>query len=346
MELLSRRSGTRTLATAAVAAVAVIGGVGTWGFTSAAASTARPAIAADPVIEGQLMVAHGDNFTTGAMVMQTELRTASGSVPLQVPTAVRGATGHARRNPSSRTRAHTLAGVLAVSNIAPVRQRLTPRPAVSRRVDHHADRGRADAPSRFAPPTVSIASVKASTFGRDNSVAGWYSETSGGQVTVTGSVFGWYTGVKSCDLAKQLAAGAAAAKRADAFASDFDHLVVYTPAQACDFGGIGWVGQNGVFLNGESAPGLMEHELGHNLGLWHAGQYAYRDREAGGRLPHGLRRRHRRDGQPIHEPRLQRGAQVRVGMDPRGGGAHRHRGQPDGSRSPPRRSPSWPARSS
>jgi hypothetical protein len=120
---------------------------------------------------------------------------------------------------------------------------------------------------------ISIAAVKSSTFGPSNSVASWFSETSGEQVAVTGSVFGWYSGVKSCDLAKQLAAAAAAAKKGGYVASHFDHLVVYTPPQACDFGGIGWVGQNGVFLNGDVAPGLMEHELGHNLGLWHAGQY-------------------------------------------------------------------------
>ena len=29
-----------------------------------------------------------------------------------------------------------------------------------------------------------------------------------------------------------------------------------------------------MFLNGSTTPGLMEHELGHNLGLWHAGRFA------------------------------------------------------------------------
>ena len=96
----------------------------------------------------------------------------------------------------------------------------------------------------------------------------------GRQVEVTGTVYGYYAGVRSCDIATQLAAAATAAAKGGYVASKYDHLVVYTPDQGCGFSGIGWVGFNGVFLNGDSAPGVMEHELGHNLGLWHAGHSA------------------------------------------------------------------------
>ncbi len=127
-------------------------------------------------------------------------------------------------------------------------------------------------PGSTAEP-VSKASVQAATFGAKNSVADWFAQMSGGQVAVTGTVYGYFDGVKSCDLAVQTAVAAAAAAGAGYVASDYDHLVVYAPSQVCGFKGMGWVGANGVFLNGTIDRGIMEHELGHNLGLLHAGLY-------------------------------------------------------------------------
>jgi hypothetical protein len=124
---------------------------------------------------------------------------------------------------------------------------------------------------------VSKASVQSSTFGATGSVADWFSQTSGGQVAVSGTVFGYFDGVSSCDLAAQTQAAETAAAPAGYIATDYDHLVVYTPNQPCDFSGIGWVGSNGVFLNGTVDRGIMEHEIGHNLGLWHAGLYECAD---------------------------------------------------------------------
>ena len=126
-------------------------------------------------------------------------------------------------------------------------------------------------PGSTAEP-VSKAAVQASMFGATNSVANWYSQMSGGQVAVTGTVYGYFAGVSSCDLATQTAAAAAA--KSGYVAADYDNLVVYTPDQSCDFSGMGWIGASGVFLNGTVTQGVMEHELGHNLGLLHAGAYA------------------------------------------------------------------------
>ena len=64
-------------------------------------------------------------------------------------------------------------------------------------------------PGSSAQP-VTKASLQASVFGPTNSVANWYSQMSGGQVTVTGTVYGYYGGVRSCDLSTELAAAAAA----------------------------------------------------------------------------------------------------------------------------------------
>ena len=122
--------------------------------------------------------------------------------------------------------------------------------------------------------SVSKAAMQAVMFAGSKSVANWYSQTSGGQLAVTGTVFGYYAGVRSCDLATELNAGAAAAAADGYVAADYTNLIVYAPSQACDFSGMGWIGGNGVFLNGNAGAGLIEHELGHNLGLLHAGAYA------------------------------------------------------------------------
>ena len=256
--------------------VAVLAVVGIGCFSTAGATVTRStAPAHDQLLEGQLLVAHGDNFDSGAMVMQTELRTSSGTVDLSVPATEHDAVVALAGARVSLRGSRGLES-FAVSGIAASPASIAnARPSTSPRVTHQMRIAVVlmHLPKSTAEP-VTKARVRASTFGPSDSVASWYSETSGGQVAVTGSVFGYYAGLKTCDLAKQLAAGAAAAKKDGYVASNFDHLVVYTPHQACDFGGIGWVGQNGVFLNGDTAPGLMEHELGHNLGLWHAGQYA------------------------------------------------------------------------
>ena len=275
MIFLGRRPTPRQRVLLVLAVVMAIVGVDC--LATAGATVVRPESAArDQSLEGDLMVAHGDNFTTGAMVMQTELRTATGVVPLAVPAAEHAAT-LALAGERVRVRGTRDARSFAVLSVAssPAARGALAHPQVSPRAQHTMRIAVVlmRLPGSSAEP-VTTASVRASTFGARNSVASWFAEGSGGQVTVTGTVYGYYNGVKTCDLAKQLAAGAAAAKKSGFVASDYDHLVVYTPPQPCDFGGIGWVGQNGVFLNGETAPGLMEHELGHNLGLWHAGEYA------------------------------------------------------------------------
>jgi hypothetical protein len=223
-----------------------------------AGATDMPAVA----LHGTLMVAHGDNFAGGPMVMQTSLQTTSGVVPLNV-----GAYDHAqllalagkrvsvagsRISLTSSVTAHAVVATPRAMRIAVVLMRL---------------------PGSSAEP-VSKASVQASTFGPTSSVADWFSKMSGGQVAVTGTVYGYFNGVKSCDLATQIAAATAAAAGAGYVTSAYDHLVVYTPSQPCGFTGIGWVGYGGAMLNGTMNRGVMEHELGHNLGLLHSGLYS------------------------------------------------------------------------
>jgi hypothetical protein len=262
---LTRRSRTRRhVALAAIVALSV---------ASAAYSAAGASASSVQVLVGQLMVAHGDSFDGGPMVMLTELRTTSGVVPLSVPASEHSRT-LALAGEQVQVSGSRLARAFSVTGLSGA-----PTPAgTAHAVSAAAGSMRiAVVLMRLAGSSVqpvTKASVQASTFGATKSVADWYAQGSGGQVSVTGTVYGYYAGVSSCDLATQLAAGAAAAKKDGYVASNYDHLVVYTPDQGCGFAGMGWIGNNGVFLNGTITPGVMEHELGHNLGLMHAGVYA------------------------------------------------------------------------
>ncbi|MGO9873327.1 MAG: hypothetical protein ACLPVY_05955 [Acidimicrobiia bacterium] len=250
-----------------VAATALIGASG-WSTAYAERLAPRPATVG-PGLEGTLMVAHGDNFATGAMIMQTELRTASAVVPLTVPRSE-----HAQivslAGQQVQMRGARLAASVVVSAVSPMVARAASTPvARSMRVAVVLLR----LPGTTAEP-VTKAAVQSSVFGATKSVADWYSQTSGGQVAVTGTVYGYYDGVRSCDLATELSVGAAAAAKDGYVASNYTNLVVYTPDQACNFSGMAWIGVSGVFLNGTVLPGVIEHELGHNLGLMHAGASA------------------------------------------------------------------------
>jgi hypothetical protein len=244
-----------------------------------------PAADASPLpaleqLDGRLMVAHGDNFAGGPMVMKTELRTATGIIPLVLPAAEHSQlvalAGDRVRVLGSR---RSSSAAFTAQAISPITKASSTSFATAHAVAAKSVRSMRIAvvlmrlPGSAAEP-VTKAAVQAATFGATNSVAHWFSQMSGGQVAVTGKVYGYFNGVKGCDLAVQGAAAAAAAAPAGYVASDYDHLVVYAPSQVCGFKGMGWVGANGAFLNGTINRGVMEHELGHNLGLLHAGRYA------------------------------------------------------------------------
>jgi hypothetical protein len=122
-------------------------------------------------------------------------------------------------------------------------------------------------------------------FGNANSVAAYYSVNSWGGLTLSGDVFGWVTiphTNASCAYATWASAATTAA-RVDA--SAYDHVVYAFPQTTCGWAGLASMPGKSSWLNGPMAMSLrlMAHELGHNLGTHHAGEY--RCTEGGAKVP-------------------------------------------------------------
>jgi hypothetical protein len=252
-----------------LSAVAVIGVIGGSIAVAHAATSAAPFAQLD----GQLMVAHGDTFGSGPMVMQTALRTANGIVPITLP-AARHEQALALAGKHVRVRGVRDASAFDAASITPAASN---PPAASPRKYRIATVIFENVNAKVQP--FSMDTVRDTMYGPEPySVSSYLDTSSGGQLDVSGTAYGPYPMPKkisggSCDLSGWDDAGAAAAAADGYDAANFDSLVVYAP-KSCNFSGIAWVGAGGVFIANAFGQGVIEHELGHNLGLWHAGACA------------------------------------------------------------------------
>ncbi len=124
------------------------------------------------------------------------------------------------------------------------------------------------------PYTPSFAAGVA--FTDTKSVRAYYAETSWGQLTVTGDVFGWYTlpdTNDACATSSWAQAATTAATAAGADLDAYDNVVYAFPyVPSCPWSGLASMPGRVSWLNGPAAMSLrtMAHELGHNFGTHHA----------------------------------------------------------------------------
>jgi len=132
--------------------------------------------------------------------------------------------------------------------------------------------------ANFTDATVSCtsASLADEMFGALDSVDGLYRETSLGKVGFTGAVVGPYTisasSTSTCDGMGWGSKAEKAAKQAGIKTNNYDHIVTVLPSRnTCGYVGIANVyGPRSAILNCVYTDAFA-HELGHNLGLRHAG---------------------------------------------------------------------------
>jgi hypothetical protein len=221
-------------------------------------------------LDGTLMVAHGDNFHGQMMTMSAIVNTGHGKVRVRVPSnehsQFMALAGH-----HVRVRGHRDAAAFNTTNVSGTGG------AVAAAVPATGSKRIAvvlvHLPGSTTEPWTK-AQIQAAFFGATNSVASWFSEVSNGTTTVTGDVYGYYDvniAAGDCNLPDMQNAAETAAAKDGYVHNNYQHVVVVSDDAGCGFSGIAWIGANGVWLSGTDYPGVAEHELGHNLGLYHAG---------------------------------------------------------------------------
>ena len=127
-------------------------------------------------------------------------------------------------------------------------------------------------------------SARSEVFTGVNSASAFYEEESYGAFSLTGKlrndgdVFGWFnlnTSTAGCPFDEWRSKANEAAADAGIDLSGYQHLIYMMPFLGlqgpCKWFGVAGLNSNWVMINGDSGVKIVTHELGHDLGLLHAG---------------------------------------------------------------------------
>jgi hypothetical protein len=131
------------------------------------------------------------------------------------------------------------------------------------------------------PDATTPAQIEEQLFTSTGSAAALYAEASYGKRSFGGAVFDWLQipAPSNCNIGEIANAADAAAAAAGIDLSSYQHVGYFVSAtSACNFSAFGDVGvpaapARRTWYNASFPPSLLVHELGHNLGFWHAHSY-------------------------------------------------------------------------
>jgi hypothetical protein len=233
------------------------------------------AVGSDVTMEGRLLDIHSDDFAHGRSQHEYRLETAQGTYELrfadrypQLPRASRVSVHGQRSGNTLTVAAGSVSTAPGSTAIAPV----TGAKKIAVILFTLSD-------NTTQPYTPAYAQGVA--FTNANSVAAYYGESSWGQVTLSGDVFGWYQLADkslSCDYSNWASDADAAAKAAGVDLSAYDYRVYGFPSvSACNgWAGLSYLPGTQAWLQGSAGMSLhvMAHELGHDFGTHHANSYS------------------------------------------------------------------------
>jgi outer membrane biosynthesis protein TonB len=263
-------------------------------------AAAGPGGATQETISGVLEAVHVDEFATGREHEEYSLRTSHGVIPLEFadggPDGFGGASVTVTGSRSGKVL--RIGSSHAVGSFR-VTRRLVPGTTETVQAETGASSSTAPTVATTSMASATAASPVAKNFAvvlinftnlttqpftksaaqtaltaSSGSLKDFYQEESKGLMTVTGTVFGWYTinaTTTGCDWRTWHTLGWNAATGAGVDLNAYTNVIfVWPETSQCAFAGLGYVPGKYSYLNGTINVQVMTHEVGHNFGLGHA----------------------------------------------------------------------------